>query len=242
MSLVQSVHPCEAIVNRLATFRNRATETIRDSKLGLGLGLAISAVAGAPAPLAQLALAGPIVATLAMGTVGGRAAAAVGFLSFLAVHRPSPGVAVAAAAVALLVGWIVPLFLDRDEEDEGRESGASAIVVDCDGFGSLDDTYGEGTSEHVFNLLHRALKVETRDRDVVVHAQGHELILVLDGSTPAIAQAVMARVERRFSSWLADAGYDCNLSVGLCGVDVAEDDGEDLLRVARRSQSGPYVD
>ena len=240
MSLVQSVHPCEAIVNRLATFRSRATEAVQDSKVGLGLGLALSAVAGAPAPVAHLALVGPIVATLAAGIPGGRAAAAVGFASFLAAQRPSPGVAVAAAAVALLVGWLLPVFLDQEDEVV-RESCASAIVVACDGFGSLDETYGEGSSDHVFNLLHRALKVETRGSDIVVHAQDRELILVLDGSTPAVAQAVMARVERRFSGWLADAGYDCNLSVGLCGAEALVEE-DDLLRVARRSVNRPYLD
>ena len=242
MSFVQSVHPCEAIVNRLATFRKRATTTVQDSKLGFGLGLAASALAGMPSPLAQIALVGPIVTTLAAGTLGGRAASAVGFLSFLAIQRPNAGAALVGAAVSLLVGWLVPLFLVRDGEERNQESGASAIVIDCDGFSSLDDAYGEGTSGHVFDLLHRALRLETRDRDVVVHSQGHELILVLDGSTPAIAQAVMARVERRFSGWLADAGYECNLAVGLFGADEDESDSEDLLSAARRAQNGPYVD
>ena len=85
----------------------------------------------------------------------------------------------------------------------------------------------------------RALEVETRDSDFVVHAQGQELILVLDGSDPALAESVMARVERRFSGWLSDAGYECNLSVGI--GDLASD-VDDALRAERRSCGKPYLD
>ncbi len=235
MSLVHSAHPCEALANRLASL----VETTRDSKIGLAAGFGLSALAGAPMPLPQLALAGPIVGTLAAGAVGGRAAAAVGFVSYLLIDRPSAAMAVAAAAVAVLVGWAVPQLMLRGKAG-GTPSGTSAVTVSCDGFASLDESYGAGAGDHVFSLLRRALETETRDGDVVVHAQERELILVLDGSNPKVAEHVMTRVERRFSTWLADAGYDCDLSVGLAGSVSSEIDA--LLRASRRSQSGPYLD
>lgn len=244
MSLIHAVNPIEDILNRFESIRNWAGQAIRQSKVGLGLGLAVSALAGAPMPLPQLSLLGPLLATCAAGALGGRAAAAVGFVSFL-LNRPGPGATLAAGAIAVFVGWAIPALVAKSresyEEPEAESEGASAVVVDCDGFSSLDETYGEGTSSHVFNLLHRALKMETRDSDMVVHSQGHELVLVLDGSSPAVAQAVMTRVERRFGAWLADAGYECNLSVGLANMDENEDEFNELLRASRRSQ-GPYLD
>ena len=41
------------------------------------------------------------------------------------------------------------------------------------------------------------------------------MILLLDGSDAKVARSVMERVERRFSIWLSDAGYDCDLTVGF---------------------------
>ncbi len=245
MSVVQSVHPCEAIVNRLANLRTWGFQALHHSKVGLGLGLAVSALAGAPMPLPQISLLGPLVAACAAGKVGARAAAAVGFVAFL-TGGSGPAETVAGAAIALLTAWGVPKLVARAQEDmeaqREMEGGASAVVIDCDGFGALDDTYGPGTSGHVFNLLHRALKHETRESDMVVHSQGQELILILDGSSPAVAQAVMERVERRFAGWLVDAGYECNLSVGLAGMDPGEGDFDSLLRAARRTHGEPYLD
>lgn len=229
-------------MSRLVTIRNRVSDGIRGSKVGLGLGLVASTLAGAPMPLPQLALAGPVVATLAAGAIGGRAAAAVGFVSYLAFSGPSPAAALAAGVISALVGWAVPMFLGRAHLSEEEGKAASAIVVECDGFASLDDVYGDGTSGHVFGLLHRALKTETRESDLVVHAEGRELIIVIDGSTPEVVQAVMGRVERRFSGWLADAGYDCNLSVGLATGEEGHADGEDALRAPRGRSSRPYLD
>lgn len=239
MSLVHSVHPCEAIVNRLANLRNRAAENVRDSKLGLGAGLALAALAGAPMPLPQIALAGPILATLSAGKLGGRAAAAVGFVSYLVLNRPMAAPAVASAVLAVAVGVLVPQALEWLGAVEKADEGASAVVVDCDGFASLDETYGPGASVHAFSLLRRALETETRGTDLVVQTDGQELILVLEGSSPAVAQTVMARVETRFSQWLADAGYDCNLSVGLANADLGG--ALDETR-ATRPTNGPYLD
>ena len=149
------------------------------------------------------------------------------------------------AAIALAVAVGVPKLVASTKEEmetENEENGASAVVVDCEGFSSLDDSYGPGSSDHVFGMLHRAMKMETRDNDLVVHSQGQELVLVLDGSSPEIAQSVMERVERRFAGWLADAGYECNLSVGLADMAPQDGDFDSLLRSARRTHGKPYLD
>jgi diguanylate cyclase (GGDEF)-like protein len=242
MFVVQGVHPSEVNVNRLATIRTWAIDTVHHPKSGVGLGLALSAVAGAPMPLPQLALIGPWIAACAAGAVGARAAAAVGFVSYLVFGNPGVAQIAMAAAVALTMAWGVPALMTRKSEPRESDGGASAVVVDCEGFSSLDDTYGPGASDHVFRLLRRALETETRNTDLVVHSQGQELILVLDGSSPEVARAVMERVEQRFSSWLADAGYECNLSVGLSNVDNDEEEFDALMRATRRSDGEPYLD
>ncbi|RYG25264.1 diguanylate cyclase [bacterium] len=243
MLVVQGVHPSEVNVNRLASIRTWAADTVHHPKAGVGLGLALSAVAGAPMPLPQLALVGPWIAACAAGAAGARAAAAVGFVSYLVFAHPGLVQMAAAAVVALAMAFGIPMLMNRPSEPRrSSDEGASAVVVDCEGFSSLDDSYGPGASDHVFKMLRRALETETRSTDLVVHAQGQELILVLEGSSPEVARAVMERVERRFSSWLQDAGYECNLSVGLSNMDNDEEEFDALMRAARRADGEPYLD
>lgn len=247
MPMVGSVNPCEVIVNRLESIRSWASLAVRNPKVGLAGGLAVSALTAAPMPLPQLALIGPLLAASAYGAFGGRLAALIGFGAYL-LTQPTLAQALAAAGIAATVAWGVPALVAKSQETsqavpEGAEKeGAAAVVIDCDGFSTLDASYGEGASAHVFKMLHRALKTETREDDLIVYTDGQELILVLDGASPSVAQTVMARVERRFGQWLSDAGYECNLTVGLADVENDEAEFNDLLRAARRYEGGPYVD
>jgi len=237
------VYSSEVDLNIVAPIRNWAVRTIQKPKVGFGIGLGVAALAGAPMPLPQLALIGPWLAACAAGVWGARAAAGLGLLSYVLLGHPSLIAAFAAAAIALLLAWGMPKLVSVAPLTEVRlDGGASAVAVDCEGFSSLDEKYGMGASDHVFRLLRKALEAETRNTDLVVHAQGQELILILDGSSPQVAQRVMERVERRFSAWLDDAGYECNLSVGLADMDQSEDDFDSLLRVTRRYQGKPYLD
>ena len=216
MSFVHPIRSCESPTTRLSDFRTWLDDWIADPRLGLAFGFALSALSGVSAPLAYVAIAGPAVASLVAGNLGARAATAVGFVSFLALEQPSPGAAMLGALVAVAGGWGMPLIVDKARAalwEEGQD--ASAIVLDCDGFGALDAKHGEGAGDHAFGLLHRALTMEADESDLVVHTQDRELVLVVDGMTPEAARALMARVERLFAVWLSDAGYECDLTVDL---------------------------
>ena len=74
MIQVKAVNPCEAIVKGLVSIQHWSNEGVRNSRLGLAGGVLLSMLAGAPMPLPQVALAGPVLATLA----GRRARRSVG--------------------------------------------------------------------------------------------------------------------------------------------------------------------
>lgn len=237
------VYSSEADLNILASVRNWVVQTIRKPKVGFGVGLGFAALAGAPMPLPQLALVGPWMAACAAGALGARTAAGLGLLSYVLLGHPGVWAGLAAAGIALLLAWGMPKLVTMAPPTEVRpDTGASAVAIDCEGFSSLDQRYGFGAGDHVFRLLRKALEVETRQTDIVVHVQGQELILVLDGSSPVVARRVMERVEHRFSGWLDNAGYDCNLSVGLANMDESEAEFESLMRVARRYEGKSYLD
>lgn len=228
----------------LVEVKQKAQRGLHHPGVVLTFGLAVSALAGAPAPLQQLSLIGVWLATCANGLPGAAFAAITGVVSYLAFGRPTELGVVAALSIAAAATWAMPRLVVpkaaavmEDEED----SGASAIMIDCDGFASLDATYGEGAGDHVRSMLYRAIRMETRERDLVAPMDGNEIVLVLENATPNTAERVMSRVEARFSQWLADAGYECNLSVGLASVDHSESGLDDLLREAR-SMGHPYMD
>lgn len=245
MIVAQRVHSREGIVKGLAHIPAGTVEALRKPRLGLGVGLLVAALAGAPMPLPELAIVGPWIAYLAAGRKGAWASAAAGFSSFAFFAHPSPVAIAFAALFSALAAYGVPTAMasleERANERRRDDGGASAITIDCDGFASLDESYGEGSGDHVFSMLRRALEQETRDTDLVVHVQGQELVLVLDGASPEVAQSVMMRVERRFSQWISDAGYECNLSVGVAGYDEDEVEFDRIMRSARRAE-GPYLD
>ena len=230
MAMVHSINPCDSVLNRIK-------ENVCGSRWGLGAGLIFASLAGAPMPLPQISLVGPILATVAAGRVGGRAAVALGFLSYLVLNRPSAPVAMAAGVLALFFGWMVPTVLQRIGaiEDDAQ---ASAVSIDCEGFSALDKTYGRGAGDHAYRLLQQALEVEKSDSDLVFHCESRELVLVIERTNVAAASATMGRVERRFSGWLSDAGYECDLSVGLFGS-VGSDEAN---RIPARPNQGPYLD
>ena len=202
-------------MNNLDSCRDRAFEDLRGSRVAFGCGLLLSAFAGVPMPLSPIALVGPVVATLSVGAVGSRAAAAVGFVFYLALAHPSAAVAIFAGIFAILLGWVVPTLLGQGLAYSPETSSASALVLDTDGFRNFDEAYGSGTGEHAFRLFRRAVEAEATGTDLVVQMDGNELVLLTDGSSPSVTRSFMARVGRRFSRSLKDAGYECDLSIGL---------------------------
>lgn len=240
--MIQAVNSHENLVNRLAALRIDTVEAIHRPAIGLGSGLLVASLAGAPMPLPELALFGPLLAFSGAGAVGARAASAVGFFSFLVFASASPMALVLAGVISIATAWGIPELLKTRTDAREAEVPTSAVVVDCDGFASLDEIYGEGASAHVFAMLQRALKHEARDTGLVVEANGNQLILVIGGSTSDAAAAIMERVEARFAGWLADVGYKCDLCVDLSiGRDDEEARFESLMRVSG-SLDGPYMD
>ena len=181
MSLVHSFHPCESIVVRYESFREKALGTLDPGVV----------------------------------RAGSRIAASVGYVAHLAFAQPSATGAVVAGIVAVVAGAGLPILLKGFCSERSEMRGASAVVVNVASFADLEDAYGLGSGDHAFRLLRRAMEAEASDGDPVVQMDGAELVLLLDDYHPAHAKAAIRRIESRFARALRDAGYDCDLSLGL---------------------------
>lgn len=139
-----------------------------------------------------------------------RLVAAGGFLLFLVAARPS---ALGALESGLLAVFFAATFSARAETEEN----ASAIIIEAHAFAALDGHYGEGSARIAFGLLRQAMEAEAHNDDLVVQMDGTELVLLTDRLPESEVRAVLARIERRFSHTIRDAGYDCDLDIGLAG-------------------------
>jgi diguanylate cyclase (GGDEF)-like protein len=98
-----------------------------------------------------------------------------------------------------------------------------AVVVDCQGFETLDEYYGTGAGEHVAGMLANVLKNETRESDMICRQGPHEYVVVLPDVDRSEATMLMDRVQERFSRMVSDAGYECNISFGCSPVETEQD-------------------
>jgi diguanylate cyclase (GGDEF)-like protein len=95
-----------------------------------------------------------------------------------------------------------------------RDLPITVVVIDCDGFKVLNDTYGHKAGDDVLNLLARSLEDQTRRSDLVARIGGDEFAVVLQDTQLEEARQIMSRVDSGFTLAARNAGYEVGLSIG----------------------------
>jgi diguanylate cyclase (GGDEF)-like protein len=116
-----------------------------------------------------------------------------------------------------------------------RHQPVTVVVIDCDGFKLLNDTYGHKAGDHVLLLLARALESETRQTDLVARMGGDEFAVVFQDTELEDAREIMLRVDGVFTESVTDAGYAASLSVGYGSTEEGHNELDAVLEVADRS-------
>jgi diguanylate cyclase (GGDEF)-like protein len=119
--------------------------------------------------------------------------------------------------------------------EPGETEPVTVVVIDCDGFKELNDTYGHTAGDHVLQMLARTLQYETRKNDLVARIGGDEFVVVLRGTTAAEAKSIMERVEALFETHVRNAGYACTISVGYSPSSDQTESIEALMEQADRA-------
>ncbi len=131
--------------------------------------------------------------------------------------------------------------LDERLEDEvikARRMGYTfaVIMLDVDGFKSVNDTYGHAVGDQVLRSMFNFLATGLRSTDFLARYGGDELTLILSQSDPASATIVVQKILEKVAQFSYEVPTGGKLHLGLsCGIamfPVHANNAPNLLRAA----------
>jgi diguanylate cyclase (GGDEF)-like protein len=91
----------------------------------------------------------------------------------------------------------------------------SLVMVDCDKFKILNDTYGHAYGDHILKTVARLLRRGAQPAGFAARTGGDEFIVVLPGKTAQEAGRVLAKVHAKFSESTDILGQPASFSFGV---------------------------
>jgi len=136
------------------------------------------------------------------------------------------------------------LLSDRLEHALARDRrarlGTALLVVDLDGFKTVNDTFGHAAGDQLLAAVGARLREALRDEDTVARLGGDEFAVVASGlQEPAAAGAVARKVAAVVSDGYAVAGREVRVG-GSIGVAVAPQDGADAGTLLKNADLAMY--
>ena len=131
--------------------------------------------------------------------------------------------------------------LDERLQDEWRYSGRtgaqfSVVMMDLDGFKSVNDTFGHNVGDELLNSLFNFLAQKMRGSDFLARYGGDELTLVMHSTGLEAAQSVTQKVIDLMKEYHFNFPKGTNLELGItAGIAVFPihaNNPSDLLRAA----------
>jgi diguanylate cyclase (GGDEF)-like protein len=112
--------------------------------------------------------------------------------------------------------------LVRLEQNAGAEQlDHSLVLIDVDGFKSVNDTYGHQAGDEVLKAVARTLRTCARRADLLIRLGGDEFVVLAAGATKVEAAALAARIQNSINNtdWEAIArGMQVSISIGFAAT------------------------
>jgi diguanylate cyclase (GGDEF)-like protein len=122
-------------------------------------------------------------------------------------------------------------LLDGALADAAPGTPVSMAMVDVDDFKAINDRWGHAVGDRA--LIHVAARLEagSRETDTVFRIGGEEFVVVMPGTTPIAAAAVMQRAAEAVKRTRLDLP-SLSISAGIACAPGTAGSAEDLFRVA----------
>lgn len=116
----------------------------------------------------------------------------------------------------------------------------SILLLDIDGFKSINDVYGHAVGDTVLKSFANVLRSELRPFDLIARYGGDEFIILLTETSKDLAYAIAERLRKRLSLTpfvVHSQIFAVTLSAGIATI---QPDDDDLLTVIRRGDKALY--
>jgi diguanylate cyclase (GGDEF)-like protein len=112
--------------------------------------------------------------------------------------------------------------LARLEQNPGADQlDHSLVLIDVDGFKSVNDTYGHQAGDEVLKAVARTMRTSARRADLLIRLGGDEFVILAAGATKVEAAALAVRILDSINNtdWEAIApGMQVSISIGFAAT------------------------
>lgn len=83
-----------------------------------------------------------------------------------------------------------------------RGEGLAVMMLDLDGFKSLNDSYGHSFGDQILEIAAQCIREEARGADAVIRYGGDEFLVILPRGTTGSGRSLAGRIRARLQGWV----------------------------------------
>ena len=114
----------------------------------------------------------------------------------------------------------------------------SLIMVDLDGFKSINDTYGHDAGDRALQGIAKFLQNDIRDVDTVARYGGEEFIMLIPDADKEAAFCMAERLREKLAEFRVDGFPQITISLGIASY---PDDGTEIQDLIKKSDVAMYA-
>lgn len=121
------------------------------------------------------------------------------------------------------------------EESQVRKEPLACLMIDADGFKTINDTYGHDAGDSVLKRLAKELKYSVRSDDIVCRLGGDEFVIFCPNTPKEGALKLAEATRKKVNTLQVPAGEGCwngSVSIGVASRDDEMKDTNSLLKAA----------
>jgi diguanylate cyclase (GGDEF)-like protein len=126
--------------------------------------------------------------------------------------------------------------IDAESTRQRRYGGIySLVLIDLDGFKSVNDTQGHAAGDNALILLAEILRSNTRKSDMIFRIGGDEFVVLMPNTGVADAASLCDSFCTTIARQMLQASFPITASIGFTTVEQAPEPSVDVLTIADRA-------